>query len=133
MSNVFTAAVMLSVLLNLWVFTASNELTGINLDDSNQPLNDFVDVNNPEAISPGSGVPVNIDTEGGVLGTSNLGFIDWLSKIWGFITSIFRYLFSVAYLMVDLQFPTWAIILFGVPIGLFQIIGVFSFIRGVSA
>lgn len=133
MSNVFTAVVMLSVVLNLFIFIAGSQIDGVSIDDSNQPLTNYVNVNNPDAISPGDGVPTDINTEGGVLASSGLGFIDWLSKIWSFVTGIFRYLFSVAYLMVDLQFPSWAVLLFGIPFGVLQILGIFSFIRGVTA
>ena len=133
-SSAFTTVIMLSLLLNLFIFVANNELinAGITYDDAEQPLSSFVDLNNPNSPQVGESVPTSINTEGGVV-SSTFGLIDWLGKIWGFVTGIFKFFFAVYLMMVNLGIPNSIAYLFGLPIALAQMIGVFSFIRGVSS
>ena len=133
-SNAFTTVIMLSLLLNLFIFVANNELVnaGITYNAEEQPLSNYVDLTNPNNPNVGEGVPTDINSESGIV-SSSLGIIDWLGKIWSFITGIFRFFFAVYLMMVDLGIPQGIAYLFGLPIALAQMIGVFSFIRGVSS
>lgn len=133
-SNAFTTVIMLSLLLNLFIFVANTELinAGITYNDEEQPLGNYVDLTNPNNPNAGDSVPTNINSESGVV-SSSLGFIDWLSKIWNFVTGIFKFFFAVYLLMLDLGIPQSLATLFGLPVALAQMVGVFSFIRGVSS
>ena len=133
-SSALTGVLMISLLLNLFVFVAQNELIegGITYNTDNQPLSNYVDVNNPNSLDAGDGVPVNINEQSSGI-SSGLGFVDWLAKIWGWVTGVFRYFFSVYYLMLDMGINQGLAYLFGLPIAFAQIIGIFAFIRGVSS
>lgn len=125
---------MLSLLINLFIYVAADELTAAGLDYNNdeQPLSNYVNLNNPNSPSAGDSVPTDIDTESGVV-SSSLGIVDWLGKIWSFIVGIFEFFFAVYLLMVDLGINTAIATLFGLPIAFAQMFGVFAFIRGVSS
>lgn len=133
-SSAFTTIVMLSLLINLFVFIASSELanSGLTYDNSQQPLSNYVDLTDSDNVDTGDGVPININEQTTGI-SSGLGFVDWLSKIWGFVTGIFKFFFSIYYLMIDVGLNSALATLFGIPIGLAQMFGVFAFIRGVAS
>ena len=133
-SSAFTTVIMLSLMLNLFIFVANNELigAGITYNAEEQPLSNYVDLTNPNSPTTGESVPTDINSDSGVV-SSSLGIVDWLGKIWNFITGIFKFFFAVYLMMVDLGSPQSIAYLFGLPIALAQMVGVFSFIRGVNS
>ncbi len=133
-SSAFTTVIMLSLMLNLFIFIANTELihAGITYNGEEQPLSNYINLENPDSPSASDGVPTAINTESGIV-SSTLGIVDWLGKIWDFVTGIFKFFFATYLLMINLGIPQSISYMFGLPIALAQMMGVFAFIRGVSS
>ena len=135
MANLVSIILVMSISLNLFIVLANENLSQeINIQDEEQPLSGFVDLSNPNNPTTAEGLPVDITPEGAIISSdSGFGLIDWLKNIWGYVTVAFEFIFAPLLLMLNMGLPSYIALLLGIPLAIGQLIGLFSFIRGVNS